>query len=102
MKTNTITLQGTKEQLITLPSSYDEQRLPILAETRVYVIDTQKHLNDLAYTDEEFMEQAEEEGRVYTLKGFQEAFNSMEINSAIDIIRFISVPYNYELENILV
>jgi hypothetical protein len=65
-------------------------------ETRVYVIDTQEHINDLAYTDEEFMTQAEEseDGRIYTLQGFQEAFNQEEINSAIDVIRFISVPLN--------
>lgn len=61
-------------------------------EIRVYVLDTQEHLNDLAYTDEQFIEQAEQDGRVYTLQGFQEAFNLEEINSTIDVIRFISVP----------
>jgi len=94
----TITLQGTENQfknLTELQSSYDEGRLPILVETRVYVLDTAdfgeqtKHHSDL--TNDEFQTLAEEQGRVYTLGGFQEAFNSEEINSTIDIIRVISV-----------
>lgn len=62
-------------------------------EIRVYVIESEttgeKHYTEL--NNEEFIDIAEEEGRVYTLKGFQEAFNLEEINSAIDIIRFIEV-----------
>lgn len=96
----TITLEGEIQKFGNLNqamSKFHAESLPYEVETRVYVIDTQNHLNDLAYTDEEFMQQAEDEGRVYTLKGFQEAFNNEEINSAIDVIRFISVPYNYKL-----
>jgi hypothetical protein len=44
-------------------------------------------------TDEEFMEEAEKQGRVYTLKGFEKALNETgEINTNTDIIRFIQVP----------
>lgn len=89
-----MTLQGEFQKFENLNQAtgkFDKDRLPYEVEIRVYVIDTQQHLNDLAYTDEEFMKQAEDEGRVYTLQGFQEAFNLEEINSAIDVIRFISV-----------
>ena len=108
MKTNTITLQGTKEQIskVQLNSyAFPTEELPIVVETRVYVVKNidsiglmsdilidDKHYTDL--TDEEFMTLAEEDGTVYTIQGFQEAFNNEEINSAIDVIRFISVPCN--------
>ena len=63
------------------------------SETRVYVIDTfnvrERNWNDL--TDEEFINLAEEDGNIYTLQGFQEAFNSQDINTEIDVIRFINV-----------
>ena len=63
------------------------------SETRVYVIDTFNvrgiNWNDL--TDEEFINLAEEDGNIYTLQGFQEAFNSQDINTEIDVIRFINV-----------
>lgn len=64
------------------------------SETRVYVIDTfntvVKNWNEI--TDEEFMTLAEESGNVYTLEGFKEAFNNSDINTEIDVLRFISVP----------
>lgn len=43
-------------------------------ETRVYVINVDDKGSD-DYTNEEFMTRAEEQGTVYSLKGFQEAFN---------------------------
>lgn len=65
-------------------------------ETRVYVIDTfnvrERDWNTL--TDEEFITLAEEDGNIYTLKSFQEAFNSQDVNTEIDIIRFINVEIN--------
>ena len=45
-------------------------------------------------TDEEFMNLAEEEGNVYSLEGFQEAFNNSDVNTEIDIVRFINLPLN--------
>ena len=65
-------------------------------EPRVYVIDTNDERMDDVYweelTDEEFMFEAEEQGRVYTLDGFAKAFNSEEVNTFTDAIRFIQVP----------
>ena len=65
-------------------------------EPRVYVIDTNDERVDnvdlLELTDEEFMFEAEEQGRIYTLEGFTEAFNLEEINSSLDVIRIIQVP----------
>ena len=64
-------------------------------ETRVYVINTDL-INDLSpalWGDEEFMKEAEEQGSVYTLQGFSDAFNSNgpEINMFTDMIRFLKV-----------
>lgn len=91
----TITLQGEFQKFENLnqaTNNFDTDRLPYEVEIRVYVID--QNVSDVyanSKTDEEFMEIAEEQGRVYTLDGFQEAFNLEEINSSIDVIRFISV-----------
>ena len=67
-------------------------------ETRVYVVnqeDSEKEVQNL--TDEEFMDIAEQWGRVYTLQGFQETFNNQkdEVSHSEDFIRFINVP-NFE------
>jgi hypothetical protein len=71
-------------------------QLKVKTETRVYVVDTEDERMDDVYweelTDEEFMFEAEEQGRVYTLDGFAKAFNFEEINSSTDAIRFIQVP----------
>ena len=71
-------------------------QLKIKTETRVYVVDTEDDRMDDVYweelTDEEFMFEAEEQGRVYTLDGFAKAFNSEEVNTSTDAIRFIQVP----------
>jgi len=93
MKTKTITLQGTEEQIskVQLNSyAFPTEELPKLVEIRVYVIrgtDTALKLND-----EDFITLAEKYGTVYTLSTFQEAFNLEEINTSIDVVRFISVP----------
>lgn len=60
---------------------------------RVYIINLDK-LDDIKgsddYSNEEFMDIAEEQGTVYTLKGFQNAFNYEESISPINCyIRFI-------------
>jgi len=90
----TITLQGEFQKFENLKqatSKFDEDRLPYEVETIAYVIDTNSSdcfANDLS--DDEFKELAKEQGRVYNLQDFQEAFNSQEINSSIDVIRFIN------------
>lgn len=52
-------------------------------ETKVYMIQVEEDMGSDNYTDEEFMDIAEEQGTVYSLKGFQDAFNySDNINSS--------------------
>jgi hypothetical protein len=92
----TITLQGEFQKFENLKqatSKFDEDRLPYEVETRVYVLDIDSLNSNSAdeLSDDEFQTLAEEEGRVYTLQGFQEAFNFTEINSSIDVIRFINI-----------
>jgi hypothetical protein len=65
-------------------------------EMRVYVVNTHdERVEDIedfhGLTDEEFMFEAEEQGRVYTIEGFQKAFNGSEVNTETDFIRFIEV-----------
>ena len=64
-----------------------------MKEMRVYVIDTYliEEENAINYTDNDFMEVAERLGTVFTLKGFENAFNSEELNTHVDYIRFIEV-----------
>lgn len=97
----TILLQGTDQQikLFRETLSFDINSMPKQVETRVYVLESTQFdtlLSDEQFknlvTDEDFVTLAEEQGRVYTLQGFQEAFNLEEINSAIDVIRFINQP----------
>lgn len=59
-----------------------------MKEIRVYVIEGKEYYS---LSDEDFMDIAENNGRVYTLRGFKEAFNLEEVNSSIDTIRFIEV-----------
>jgi len=58
-------------------------------EIRVYLVDANSHDELLTMPNEKFMEMAEEEGKVYTLPRFVEAFNQEEINTFIDFIRII-------------
>lgn len=94
----TITIQGKEKQIEIFRNSlsFDINDMPKKIETRVYVIEAQHSLkyNERVFTtltDEEFQDIAEEEGRVYTLEGFQDAFNNEDVSSAIDVIRFINV-----------
>ena len=72
-----------------------------MKELRVYVIDIEEIDDDfldnmgidqsVQLNDEDFITVAEEQGNVYTLNGFAQAFNDQDINSSTDIIRFIEV-----------
>lgn len=91
----TITLQGEFQKFENLnqaTSKFDADRLPYEVETRVYVLESDFENSENKLTDEEFATLAEKIGRVYTLQGFQYAFNMEEINSSIDVIRFINQP----------
>lgn len=56
-------------------------------ELKVYVLPSETD-EEKVLTDEEFMEKAEEAGSVYSLEGFEEAFNNGEV-SGRDFIRII-------------
>jgi len=94
----TIVLQGELQKFDNMyqaTSNFDQDRLPYEVETRVYVVDTYNYEFDDTpenWEDEKFISESEIQGRVYTLQGFQEAFNLEEINSSIDVIRIINVP----------
>jgi len=63
------------------------------ATTRVYGIDSSLlydeieliHLQDGTFTDEQFIEIAEEQGHVWSLKGFQHQYNIDDVASTIYI-----------------
>lgn len=59
-----------------------------MKEIRVYVINTELYEQDIDVTsisDEEFMDIAEELGSVYSLKGFEKAFNSFDLFSPSEV-----------------
>jgi hypothetical protein len=62
-------------------------------ETRVYVVDIDKAEIDVhqSCSNEIFIEEAERQGLVYTLEGFEKAFNFSEISTENCLIRFIEV-----------
>jgi hypothetical protein len=61
-----------------------------MKEFRVYVIDPENKFSEFSITqmtDEQFMAEAEMLGTVYTLEGFEKAFNEGEIQSESDYIK---------------
>jgi hypothetical protein len=92
----TITLQGTEEQIeylgIVLNNFAVDTKLPKAVETRVYVVDSDDNRYSDDMSDDLFMDLAEEQGTVYTLPTFQEAFNYGDVNTFTDVIRFINQP----------
>lgn len=92
----TITLQGTEEQFNELNNTLGlaTNELPQEVEIRVYVLDTQDISIDKGFeelTEEEWIEQCERQGRVYSLQGFAKAFNEEEINTSIDVVKIINI-----------
>lgn len=91
----TLILQGEQQKFeylykhITLDDK-DKNLIPYEVETRVFVLDGLA-VNKLS--DNVFMQLAEEKGKVYSLQGFQDTFNSEEVNTGIDVVRFINVPF---------
>ena len=61
-----------------------------LTEKRVYIVDmakTNKTLKDFQESNEVFMQVAEEQGTVYSLEGFEKAFNTQTLaNGLIKIL----------------
>ena len=96
----TILLEGEQQKFeylykaITLDDK-DKNLIPYEVEIRVYVVDVDdNNYNGDETSDEDFMTMAEADGRVYSLDGFQNAFNFGEVNTNIDFIRFITQPLN--------
>lgn len=73
--------------------------MPVIeTEIRVAVIDitqlTEEQQNTKDYHDisnEEFYTIAEEQGTVFTISGFTNAFNETEVSTTDDVIRFIPI-----------
>ena len=88
----TVQFTGTEKQFTNLMGvSNTKLNLPIMTETRFYVVEVDDERYEPTMDDEQFMELAEENGRVYSPNGFQEAFNFEEVSTAIDVIRIINV-----------
>ena len=60
--------------------------------TRIYGIDSSELIqggNPKQFNDEEFMDEAEKQGNVWTLQGFEKAFNNQDVSDQL-IIRIIT------------
>lgn len=72
--------------------SYWRQHSQVKKETKVYLVDGNNMISNKGFeemTDEEFMTESESQGSVYSLKGFQRAFNEEEVNVNTDVIKII-------------
>jgi hypothetical protein len=91
-----ITFKGTEEQLYNLQDIYEQcnKTKPKEVETRVYALHCGKTAIKKGFdeiTQEKWIETCERQGGVYTLEGFQRAFNEEEIDSQYCSIRFIEI-----------
>lgn len=62
-----------------------------MEEVRVYLVnvdDYEFNTSPTEWTDDRFIAEAEIQGSVHTLEGFQKAFNRGEINIEVNFIRF--------------
>ena len=88
----TIILQGDEIQMTNLAFalSSTDNILPKRIEIRVYVCPSwiKKPRN---LTDDAFKKVAEDEGQVYNLEDFEEAFNLGDVSTEVDTIRIINV-----------
>jgi hypothetical protein len=63
-------------------------------EIRVYLLNCQDISIDKGFEEmtlEEWINESERQGRVYSLEGFQRAFNEEELNTSVDLIRIITI-----------
>ena len=69
----------------------------IKTETRIYLVDISdmEFEDDIptSWSDEKFMTEAEKQGGIYSVNGYQKAFNDDNINQTSSYVRFIDVPY---------
>ena len=68
---------------------YISEELEETKETRIYIIEVDNKFSE-DYTNEEFMTLAEEQGTVYSLTGFQDAFNEDTAPSETSFMRIIT------------
>lgn len=96
----TIQFTGTEYEINNLEFALAKNDLDLKTETRVYVIERGLYEGNYSdMSDEDFKDVAELEGRAYSLKDFQDAFNETPeyertfegIERELDIIRFINV-----------
>ena len=77
-----------------------------MLEKRVFLIDidniTDDKLDFALKSDKEFMSIAEKQGNVYSLEGYQKAFNfnAEEINSSTQYIRILDVEVNLPIDEL--
>ena len=86
-------LEKDKESLV---KHFHRSKRQKMKEVKVYLINlddwkVEDMDNLLELTDEEFMNESERQGKVYSLKGFQKAFNLEEVNITTDQMRIIEV-----------
>jgi len=63
-----------------------------MKEKRFYLVNVDNtELNVVNCSDEDFITEAEKQGKVYTESGFVEAFNNEYVNSFADQLRIIEV-----------
>lgn len=69
-------------------------------ELRFYLIDTDNtDIDVINASKKQFVEESERQGTVYSLEGFQKAFNQGSINSHTDQLRIFSIePVDIEIQ----
>jgi len=63
-------------------------------ELRFYVLNTEDISSGKSFkeiTENEWIEECERQGRVYSTEGFQRAFNEEEINTNTDVLKILTV-----------
>ncbi len=61
--------------------------------TKAYVVNAYSLGFSENVTDEEFIKIAENKGKIYSLDEFQIAFNTQEVDTKFDTVRFITTDY---------
>mgnify|MGYP003426866353 CR=1 FL=1 len=90
----TIQFTGTEEQIEELDGRLFPKHDKLKSEIRVYVVNTGIWSFDedpFTWEDDRFIDEAEMQGKIYTLENFQKAFNKKYIDSETEYVRFISV-----------
>ena len=66
-------------------------------ELRFYVLNTEDISSGKSFkeiTEDEWVEECERQGRVYSTESFQKAFNKEEINTSTDVLKILTVNIN--------